>query len=213
MEISILPESESNSIYYILTFFKLLLRFRRTNYNLIHEELDKLLSKIESNIDWDIFSSLLNKDELRSMVFYFIDHKAATGFILQTRLNLPESTTYRLLKKLRILGIVKPASKMPKERGSKGGPRPTVYEVPDALFDDVVEAIKLHRRLINPKYRVGEKMGQMIMDEYITPEQLTEIRYKTILTFIKRKKIVFIVPDVADIAAQYLTHQGIKVWR
>ena len=206
-------KNKINSQYHIIKFVRLVARFLTINPSILHEGLEELISKVEFNVDWTQVGPLLGKDDLRRAVFYFLDYGAATSLILQNRLKLDDSKVHRHLKKLRTLGIIEPAIRIPKGRGSKGGPRATVYKVPDSTIDQVHAAVNLHRRLLSPKYRVAEEMAQLLMDEYLEPREMREISYREILTFIKRKHVTFVVPDIAHLAAQYLHERGVKVWR
>jgi len=100
-----------------------------------------------------------------------------------------------------------------KSRGSKGGPHPTIWALEGASTEDVVNTLKLHYRLLSPKYRIAEKVAQTILEEYLTPRHVTEITYREIVIHVKELKIPFSPPDIADLAASYLHDRGIKVWR
>lgn len=129
-------------------------------------------------------------------------------------MKLDDSKVYRYIVKLKNLNIIEPAVRMPKERSSKGGPRATVYKVPDADIVHVNDAIALHRKLLSPKYRVAEELAQILLDEYIEPRGLKEITKREILVFVKERKVLFVAGDIAELMAQYLQHQrGIRVWR
>ncbi|GAH10178.1 unnamed protein product, partial [marine sediment metagenome] len=109
--------------------------------------------------------------------------------------------------------IIEPAVRIPSVIRSKGGPRATVYRIPDADIDQINAASNLHRKLLSPKYRIAEELAQILLDDYITPRHVTEITYREILVFVKQKKVRERV-DVAELVAQNLQHQkGIKVWR
>jgi hypothetical protein len=126
---------------------------------------------------------------------------------------MPEPTAYRALKHLGSLKIIVPALKITKNRKSKGGPRPTIWAIEGASPEEVTEALRLHYRMLSPKYRVAEEVAQTIIDEYITPRQANEITYREIIIHVKELKIPFMASDVADLAASYLHEKGIKVWR
>ncbi|MGD2142543.1 MAG: hypothetical protein PVH79_03570 [Candidatus Bathyarchaeota archaeon] len=144
---------------------------------------------------------------------YFCLHGAATAWVLQNDLTLAEPTAYRALKRLKSLGIVIPAIKAPKLKGSKGGPRPTVWSLEDASNEEVANAVKLHHKMLSPKYQVAETVAQTILDEYIAKRNIEEISYKEIVIQIKELRIPFRTPDIADLAANYLNDKGVKVWR
>jgi len=193
---------------------RLVVRLRGINPKLIHEELDRLLLKNATNLNIIQLGEILGREDLRKILYYFLDYGAATSTILQQRLKLDDSKVYRYLGKLKNLDIIEPAIRMPSERRSKGGPRATVYKVPDADIVQVNDAIALHRKLLSPKYRVAEELSQILLDEYIEPRGLKEITKREILVFVKERKVLFVAGDIAELMARYLQHQrGIKVWR
>jgi len=156
----------------------------------------------------------LETKDLRSVVYYFMDYGAATSLILQQRLKLNESKVYRYIGKLKNLDIIEPAVRIPSQLRSTGGPRATIYKVPDADIIQINDAITLHRKILNPKYRLAEELAQILLDEYIEPRGLTEITKREILVFVKERKVLFVAGDIAELMARYLQHQrGIKVWR
>jgi len=162
----------------------------------------------------DKLGEILGIEDLRNIIYYFLDYGAATSLILQQRLKLNASKVYRRITKLKNLDIIEPAVRMPSERRSKGGPRATVYKVPDADIVQVNDAITLHRKLLSPKYRVAEELAQILLDEYLAPKGLKEITKREILVFVKKRHVLFVAGDLAELMAQYLQYQrGIKVWR
>lgn len=81
-----------------------------------------------------------------------------------------------------------------------------------ASGDEVAAALKLHYRMLSPKYRVAENVAQTILDQY-TQKGQREISYRDLVSAIKEMNIPFKTPDIADLAAQYLGEKGLKVWR
>jgi predicted transcriptional regulator len=144
---------------------------------------------------------------------YFCLHGASTAWILQNELSLPEPTVYRALKRLRSMGIVVPALKVSKVKGSKGGPRPTVWSLEQSSNEEISNSLRLHYQLLSPKFQVAETVAQTILDEYITKRKVDEISYREIVIQVKELRVPFRTPDVADLAATYLNERGIKVWR
>jgi len=204
----------TNSLYYLLRFVRLVLRYARTNPELLYIELDKLLLKNATNLDIHIIGKTLETEDFRIVLCYFMDYGAATALILQQRLKLNESKVYRYIRKLKNLEIIEPAVRIPSQIRSTGGPRATVYRVPDADIIQVNDAIALHRKLLSPKYRVAEELAQILLDEYLEPRGLKEITKREILVFVKERKVLFVAGDIAELMARYLQQQrGIKVWR
>ena len=121
---------------------------------------------------------------------------------------------YHVLKLLlRSKKIIVPAIRVSKIKSSKGGPRPTVWAIQGASKEEISTAVRLHYKMMSPKYRVAEEVAQTILDEYITSRNVWEISYREIVIVVKELKIPFRVPDVADLAASYLHEKGVKVWR
>ncbi len=143
---------------------------------------------------------------------YFCIHGSATAWILQNELQIPEATAYRALKRLRSMKIVIPAVKVSKRMHTRGGPRPTAWSLEGADVTEVAAALRLHYKLLSPKYCIAERIAQTILAEY-TEKHLKEISIKDIIVKVKELRVPFRTPDIADLAATYLTEQGIKVWR
>jgi len=183
----------------------------------------KLLSSNEEKVDkgkrtnfeqlFSLFKRIFAADAVAKVFLYMCLYGAATAWILQVKLNLAEPTAYRSLKQLRTLNIVKPAIKLPKKFNSKGGPRPTVWSIEGATTEEISEAMRLHVKMLSPKYRVAEEVAQTILDDYLSKKASTEITYREIVIQIKHLKLPFSTPDIADLAAQYLHEKGIRIWR
>jgi hypothetical protein len=160
-----------------------------------------------------LFKRIFAADAVAKVFLYLCLHGAATAWILQVKLNLAEPTAYRSLKQLRTLNIVKPAVKLPKKFDSRGGPRPTVWSIEGATTEEISEALRLHVKVLSPKYRVAEEVAQTILDDYLSKKASLEITYREIVVQIKNLKLPFSTPDIADLAAQYLHEKGIRIWR
>jgi hypothetical protein len=199
-----ISRDESNFRRYVEVYRRLLLLNENNNLATTLKNIQELLSFSEK-----IFSS----SAIAEAFLYFCLHGASTSWVLQNELNMPEATAYRALKRLRSLGIVVPALKVSRIRNSKGGPRPTVWALEGASTYEVATALKLHHKMLSPKFRVAEGVAQTIMEEYISKRNITEISYKEIIIQVKELRIPFRTPDIADLAADYLHDKGIKVWR
>jgi len=209
-----LSKFATNSLYSLIRFVRLVVRFRTINPKLLHGELNKLVLKNPTNLNIIQLGEILGIGDLRDILFYFMDYGAATSLILQQRLKLNGSKVYRRIKRLKSLGLIELAIRMPRESSSKGGPRAIVFKVLDADIVQVNDAIALHRKLLSPKYRVAEELAQILLEEYIEPRGLKEITKREIFVFVKERKVLFVAGDIAELMAQYLQHQrGIKVWR
>jgi len=142
---------------------------------------------------------------------YFLVYGAATAWTLRFRLSAKRRTIYEALEQLRMTGLIIdyhraqiPARNMKKPT--------TVWGLQSATNDQVREAQLLHMRLCSPKYRTAEKVGQTILEQWMA-KGLREIHYHEIIREVKELKIPFRGPDIADMAAQYLHENGVKVWR
>lgn len=189
---------------YVDVYRRLLLLNEKNNLATTLKNIQELLSFSEK-----VFSS----SSVAETFLYFCLHGAATAWVLQAELSLPEATTYRALKRLRALRIVVPALKARKLKSSKGGPKPTVWSLEGASPEEVATALKLHYRMLSPKYRAAEEVAQSILDDYVAKRKLDEISYREIIVQIKELRLPYRAPDIADLAAQYLHEKGVKVWR
>jgi len=203
------PYSEDNQVnlnHDIINIFKLLLSRRKNNSPEQLSYIHTILSKLGN-----IFS---NKSTAEVFAYFCKPgNGAATAWILQNKLGIPEATVYRVLKDLRASGMIAPAIIIPKIKGSKGGPRATIWAIVGCSKDDIAQAFNLHRQLKSRKYRIAVEVAQTMLDSYIKPRRLTEISYREIIIHIKELRVPFRTPDIADLAAQYLHEQGVKVWR
>lgn len=141
---------------------------------------------------------------------YFLVYGAATAWTLRFRLSAKKRTVYEALEQLRATGLIIDYHQVP-NFGKKAVPS-TVWGIQTASNDQVREAQMLHTRLCSPKYRTAEKVGQTILEEWMN-KGLKEIHYNEIMKEVKELKIPFKGPDIADLTAQFLHENGIKVWR
>ena len=195
---------KSNFLKYVELYRKLLLLNEGNNLATTLKNIQELLSFSEK-----IFSS----SAIAEAFLYFCLHGASTAWVLQNELNMPEATAYRALKRLRSLGVVVPALKVSKLKNSKGGPRPTVWALEGASTEEIAGALRLHYKMLSPKFRVAEEVAQTIIDEYLSVRNVEEISYREIVIKVKELRIPFRTPDIANLAANYLHEMGIKVWR
>jgi len=195
---------ESNSNTDKIRRFKLLFSKNRTNRADNLRDAREILSIGET-----IFKNRSNAE----VFYYFSYFGAATAWVLQNELSMPEATVYRVLKLFRVKGYIHPAIKLSKIKNSKGGPRPIVWALNGASKDEISRAILLHHRILSPKYRVAEEVAQTILEDYMKKRKVEEVSYREILIVVREMRIPFKTPDIADLAAQYLHERGIKVWR
>jgi predicted transcriptional regulator len=195
---------ESNYGKYVEVYRRLLLLNEENNLGTTLKNIQELLSFSEK-----IFSS----SAVAEAFLYFCLHGASTAWTLQNELNMPEATVYRALKRLRILKIIVPALKVSKMKNSKGGPRPTIWSLEGASTEEVARAMRIHYKMLSPKFRIAEEVAQTILDEYVYKRNVSEISYKEIIIQVKELRIPFRTPDIAELAATYLHDKGVKVWR
>lgn len=196
--------NESNFMKYVDVYRRLLLLNGENNLATTLKNIQELLSFSEK-----IFSS----SAVAEAFLYFCLHGASTVWVLQNELNMPEATAYRALKRLRSLGIVVPALKVSKLKSSKGGPRPTIWALDGSSTEEVARALRLHYKMLSPKFRVAEDVAQTIIDEYLSKRNVDEISYREIVIKVKEMRMPFRTPDIANLAATYLHEKGIKVWK
>jgi predicted transcriptional regulator len=189
---------------YVEVFRKLLLLNEKNDLSTTLKNIQELMSFSEK-----IFSS----SAVSEAFLYFCLHGAATAWVLQTELGMPEATVYRALKRLRAMGVVVPALKVSKVKRSKGGPRPTVWALESARADEIAKALKHHYRMLSPKFRVAEEVAQTILDQFAEKGAPMEISYREIMIKVRDLKIPYRAPDIADLTAQYLNEKGLKIWR
>ncbi len=207
----LLSKFESNPVYYIIRQIKLLTLLESTNCDSSHLASPELVPISESNLR-DV-GRILASDSLRRVAWHFLEYGAATSLILQFRADVPEASAFRHIKTLQKMGVVLPAVKSRHSVVSKGGPRPTTWMIPDSSLDQITQAQKLHLRLQSPKYVAGEKLGQLILEEYIEPKSLEKITQKEVWVIAREHRIRGELSDIVDFAMNYLSEQGITVWR
>lgn len=168
-------------------------------------EAQKLLSLLES-----IFRS----PTTASIFMYLLDRGAATPWLIQVNLEIPEASVYRGLKRLRSMELVTPEMRIRKTRSSKGGPRPTVWALLTADKDDVAEAIRDHNRALSPNYRVAEKIVQALLPEIQIPEGITfKMLFFKAGNKLDKSMSNQRIRDISEISAIILREKGIKVWQ
>lgn len=209
---SILSNIESNPVYYIIKKIRLITLIESINPDSSPLVSPELVPISESNLK-DV-GRILTSDSLRRVAWYFLDYGAATSYILQFRGNVPEASAFRHIKTLRKMGVVVSAIRSRHPVDARGGPRPTIWMVPDAESDQIREAQKLHKRLLSPKYLYAERMAQLILDEYILVKDVTEISRKEYIELLMDRKVKrSMIPDLVMISIPYLKEKGITVWQ
>jgi len=145
------------------------------------------------------------------VIKYFLVYGAATAWTIRFRLSVKRRTVYDALEQLRATGLIMAYHQI-RNHDARNKRKAIVWGLHNASNDQVRDAQTLHMRLCSPKYRTAEKIGQTILEHWMA-KGLREIHYHEIIREVKELKIPFGSPDIADMAAQYLHEQGIKVWR
>jgi len=201
----------TNPVYYILTKIKLVITNVSINYDSDLTGVQELVSVSESNLK-DV-GKILASDGLRKVAWYFLDYGAATSCILQFKLNIANGTVFRYIKILQKMGVIMPAMRSRHTIDAKGGPRPTIWMVPGTRLDDINDAHQLHIKLQSPKYVAGDRLGQLILEEYLEPRFVKEINGREILIEARKHKVGGDLSDIVTFATEYLNTHGIKVWK
>jgi predicted transcriptional regulator len=203
-DVKLLSGNERNLIDFINFFRRLVLLNENINLGAKLKNIQELLSLSEK-----IFSS----QSTAEVFLYLCLHGAGTGFVIQSENNLSEATTYRIIKRLYNMGLIYPALKISNLRNTRGGPKPIVWAIHGASNEEIANAVRLHLKKINPKYLIAERLAQTILDEYLNKRQTNEITYREILIHIKEMRLPYRTPDIAELTAEYLLENGMKVWR
>jgi len=154
---------------------------------------------------WNILSS----DVCRKVLEYLLMNGAASALVLKHRTGLSNSSVYWALDRLSSVGLLRKGIRI---RGPNKK-RVTIHFLIDCDMSLIQEAALLHMRTLSPKYRVAEQVAQTILEEYLPSRATKEITYKEIVLQVKSLRLPFSTPDIADLTAQYLHEQGIRIWR
>ena len=73
--------------------------------------------------------------------------------------------------------------------------------------------MELQRRLESPKYLQAVLVSQTLLGNYPAVAARGETSYADIVRTIRKMGISYGVPDIAQLASQYLYEKGVKVWR
>ena len=191
-----LTKFDTNAVYDIINEFKLLL--------LRYEDNRLIVSKIRS-----IFRS----KAVTEVFIYFCRHGAASAWVIQCRLTMPEPTVYRALRTLRSQGFLVPALKVSSGKRSKRGRDPVIWVIEGATPKNVTEALSVHNKMLSSKFRMAEKIAKDILDEYKEAGKVLELNYSDIVRIMKVKRLKLRGRDVQEVFARYLIQNGMKVWR
>ena len=87
-----------------------------------------------------------------------------------------------------------------------------IWVIEGADPKDVVEALKVHNKMLSPKFRVAERVANKIFDD-CKEAGINDIQYSEVVRLIKMQNLPFRGPDIPELTARYLHAKGMKVWR
>jgi len=162
------------------------------------------------NLSNDIrLNRLARSSNLLKVAMFFARHKASTFRILSRELKIPRSSLFWAIEELINLGFIEPVDEIRQRKG-----RPAfIYATPDASEDDVKRARIRHRRISNPKYRAAERLAQTLLTEYLEKRERCEISIREILVFVREVRLPYNAKDLAELVAELLSENGVKIWR
>jgi DNA-binding Lrp family transcriptional regulator len=131
----------------------------------------------------------------------------------RAKLNLKEAATWRSLKMLWDSGILHPSLMITRPRGKKGGRRVKLFQTIEASPEQIKEALELQSRLESPKYMQAVLVAQAMLTDFPMLRAKGEVSYSEILDEVRSKRLGLSVPDVAHLVSQYLSNEGVTVWR
>jgi len=158
-----------------------------------------------------LFGKIGRSSEAAEIFFYFLEHDAASGRLVELMTGVPKGTVYRLLQDFEKMGIIVKAMKIAKHRDEEGGRRPWVYSLVGADMDAISTSIREHYASFSPKWRVARTLKQDILSTF-KPGEPREIQYLTVMQILRDRKVPERV-DVCDITVQLLNEEGVKVWK
>lgn len=206
------PASGSYPSYYLLRAIRLYSLHGECNSNNSADELSRLHSGIVFNDEiWRNVSKILGSPGLRRLTFHVLEAEAVTLLIARVSLGLSLGSAVRYLEDLTSFGVIRPAVKLLRPAGVRGGRRVVVYAVPDAVSQQVEAVCKVHRRLENPLYlRELEIAEGILLDPVLRGG---DVSYGAVVEAVKGAGISSGVPVMAEGVVRILLERGVRVWR
>jgi len=161
---------------------------------------------------YELFSKMrIFKPKLTTVLFYFMRAKAATCKVALQDINfISEAQFYRMTRELRKSGLIEFHHKARSSR--KGGPRSSVYAMPGATQDDVLNAIRKEHERFNPMYKTSARVLQVIMDDFIEPQGLKEFHFNQVRAVAKNFETDgFYIVDITKQVCKMLIERGVKM--
>lgn len=160
----------------------------------------------------ELFSKMgIFREGLATVYYYFCLERAATCQVALQDLDVfPETTFYRHVNRLKQLGLIVEMAKTSASRG--GGRRSSVICVPDVHEEDIRNAIVKERRRTTPFFKIAKRVTQLLLDDYISPNNLGEIYRRDVFPVIKETHTSgFNRQDIADEVCRMLKMEGIRI--
>jgi len=95
----------------------------------------------------DVMQAIFSSPSTGDAFAYLLLNGACTAFSLQEDLGMPEATTFRVLKRLRKIGLIEICMRIAKMREIAGGPRTKVWMLVGTDINIVAKAVSRHIKL------------------------------------------------------------------
>jgi hypothetical protein len=154
----------------------------------------------------------LNRKYVLRVLRVIVSERAATWATIKFLARIEDMALSRIIKLLEERGLIVRACRIdPKGRG--GGPRPTVYAVPNYTPEDIQHATTQHMILTSPLYREVYRLTQLFMDDYISPYQRREVSAaQDVIPFLRANSAGFPIRDLLRPFYDLLRERGVTVW-
>lgn len=196
---------ENNPVIKIIEKIKLLLPNGDNNLAQRVVAVRQLVSFLEN---------IISSKATTEVFFYLLEHGAATSWLLQVELLMPESSVYRALKRLRQMDIIINPTRIRHQYDARGGPRPYVWALRGTPPEKSATAIRKHQRALSPKYRVAEQFVQDVLEPHLRrTTNEPGITFNQIIRYTRGHTAPYRNRDIADLAVIILQEKGVKVWR
>jgi len=153
------------------------------------------------------FAPIMKSNVRRDVYFWFLDNQGGIPNMLFADLEANEGHIYKEINWLRKNNFIEASG--PVRVFKKSGPKPILYTLPDTPKETIPKMIIKVQQSYTKIYKVSRDLAQRIFDEL----KDEEIQFSKITDLAKKNSQGFYFLDVANIAAEELHNQGIKVWR
>jgi len=197
------PDEKKSNTYTILLFDLLLSYDKNSSLN--------PLARVKDFFSWceSISTSTIRK----KIFYYFLEKKVGTVPVIVDSLELPEPSIYREVNNLYRIQVLEPIVNSRLFKRRKGRP-PTVYGLKGLWRpDDLIKAVETHNQTKSKSFVLISGLGQSIMEDYLSPRFLDEINMNEIVYLCHAECKGYYTFDIANGVADFLSNQGVKVWR